>query len=96
MGKEVGAFNAILKYYKGEPNVDVIRYRRGQVVDHGPGLAFWYLPYNTSIALVPIVAQDAHFIFNETTVDFQAISIQGQLTYRLTAPLEAAKFLAVA
>jgi hypothetical protein len=42
---------------------------------------------------VPIVAQDAHFIFNETTVDFQAISIQGQLTYRLTAPLEAAKFL---
>lgn len=71
----------------------MIRYRRGQVVDHGPGLAFWYLPYNTSIALVPIVAQDAPFIFNETTVDFQAISIQGQLTYRLTAPLEAAKFL---
>jgi len=71
----------------------VIRYRRGQVVDHGPGLAFWYLPYNTSIAAVPVVTQDAPFIFNEATRDFQAVAIQGSLTYRLTDPLAAAKFL---
>jgi hypothetical protein len=71
----------------------VIRYRRGQVVDHGPGLAFWYLPYNSSIAAVPVVTQDAPFIFNEATRDFQAVAIQGSLTYRLTDPLAAAKFL---
>ena len=82
-----------MQYYKGEPNVHVIRYRRGQVIDHGPGLAFWYLPYNTSIAAVPVVTQDAPFIFNEATRDFQAVAIQGSLTYRLTAPLEAAKLL---
>jgi len=71
----------------------VIRYRNGQVVDHGPGLMFWYFPYNTSIALVPIVTQDAPFIFNEATKDFQAVAIQGSLAYRLTAPLEGAKLL---
>lgn len=92
-GKEVGAFNAILKYFKGEPNVHVIRYRKGRVVDQGAGLTFWYLPYNTSIALVPSVTQDAPFIFNEATQDFQAVAIQGSLTYRLTDPLAAAKFL---
>lgn len=97
MGKEVGAFNTTLlklvQYYKGEPNVHVIRYRGGQVVDHGPGLAFWYLPFNTSIAAVPVVTQDTAFIFNEATHDYQAVAIQGNLAYRLTAPLEAAKLL---
>jgi len=78
-------------YFKGEPSVHVIRYRRGGVVAQGPGLAFWYLRYNTSIALVPIVAQDAPFIFNEATRDFQVVAIQGSLLYRITAPLEAAR-----
>jgi hypothetical protein len=78
-------------YFKGEPSVHVIRYRRGGVVAQGPGLAFWYMRYNTSIALVPIVAQDAPFIFNEATRDFQVVAIQGSLLYRITAPLEAAR-----
>jgi hypothetical protein len=78
-------------YFKGEPSVHVIRYRRGGVVAQGPGLAFWYLRYNTSIAMVPIVAQDAPFIFNEATRDFQVVAIQGSLLYRITAPLVAAR-----
>jgi len=40
---------------------------------------------------VPIVAQDAPFIFNEATRDFQVVAIQGSLLYRITAPLEAAR-----
>jgi hypothetical protein len=96
-GREVSAFNTILpglvQYYKGEPNVHIIRYRRGQVVEHGPGIAFWYLPYKTSIAAVPVVTQDTAFIFNEATRDFQAVAIQGNLAYRLTAPLDAARLL---
>jgi hypothetical protein len=78
------------RYFKGEPNVHVIRYRRGQVTAQGSGLAFWYMRYNTSIALVPLVTQDAPFIFNEATTDFQVVAIQGTVTYRITAPLEAA------
>jgi hypothetical protein len=83
----------IPRYFKGEPSVHVIRYRSGQVVAHGPGLAFFYWPYTTSIATVPIVTQDAAFIFNEATRDYQAVAIQGTLAYRLTEPLEAAKSL---
>jgi hypothetical protein len=96
-GKEVGAFSAkiqrLVQYYKGEPNVHVIRYRNGKPIAHGPGLTFWYLPFNTTIAAVPVISQDAQFIFNEATRDFQAVAIQGSLAYRLTAPLEAAKAL---
>jgi regulator of protease activity HflC (stomatin/prohibitin superfamily) len=83
----------MFKYYKGEPNVHVVRYRRGEIVRDGPGLAFWYLPHNTSIAAVPIATQDALFIFNETTRDFQTVTIQGAAAYRLKAPVDAAKSL---
>jgi regulator of protease activity HflC (stomatin/prohibitin superfamily) len=83
----------ILRHYKGEPNAYVIRYRGGQRRAHGAGLDFWYLPYNTSIAAIPSMTQDAPFIFNEATASFQEVAIQGQLTYRLESPLDAAELL---
>lgn len=71
----------------------MIRYQLGQVAEHGPGLTFWYLPYKTSIAVVPIATQDAPFIFNEATKDYQAVAIQGSVLYRFTDAVEAAKFI---
>jgi hypothetical protein len=82
-----------IKYYKGEPNVYTIQYRGGEIIQHGVGLSFFYFPVTTSIAAVPIMTQDAPFIFNETTANFQDIAIQGHLTYRLAHPLNAAKIL---
>jgi regulator of protease activity HflC (stomatin/prohibitin superfamily) len=83
----------VLNYYKGEPNTYVIRYRNGQARQHGVGLTFWYWPHNTSIATVPVVTQDAMFIFTETTANYQEISIQGQLSFRFAEPEAAAKVL---
>lgn len=83
----------IIKYFKGEPNTYVIRYKKGSVKKQGTGLTFWYWPHNTSIATVPVISQDAPFIFNETTANYQEISIQGQLSYRLVAPIETSKVL---
>ncbi|MDH5178300.1 MAG: SPFH domain-containing protein [Gammaproteobacteria bacterium] len=78
------------RYFKGEPNAFVIRYKNGKLKRHGPGLTFWYWPHNTSIASLPLVTQDAPFIFKETTANYQEVSIQGQLRYRFIEPLEAA------
>jgi hypothetical protein len=36
--------------------------------------------------LVPISTVDALFVFNEITGNFQAVTVQGQVTYRITAP----------
>lgn len=82
-----------INYFKGEPNQYIIRYKNGRIKVHGEGLDFWYLPYNTSIAMVSSGSQDALFIFNESTANFQEVAIQGQLTYRFESPLEAAKYL---
>jgi len=83
----------LINYYKGEPNTYVLRHRNGQLVQHGVGINFYYLPLTTSISTVPLASQESQFIFNETTVNFQEVSIQGSLTYRLSDPIELAKRL---
>ena len=83
----------LLRYFKGEPNVHVIRYRSGRVAAHGDGINFWYWPLNTSIAAVPTVSQEARFVFTETTTNFQEVAIQGTLTYRIKEPLTVAQRL---
>lgn len=83
----------LIRYFKGAPNVHAIQYRAGEIVQHGPGLSFFYNPMLTTIAAVPITTQDAPFVFHETTADFQEVAIQGQLTYRLAHPLSAVKVL---
>lgn len=83
----------LINYYKGEPNTYVLCHRNGKLVQHGAGINFFYLPTTTSIAAVPLASQESQFIFNETTANFQEVSIQGSLTYRLTDPLELAQRL---
>ncbi len=83
----------MINYYKGEPNIYTICSRDGQVVRHGAGINFWYSPITTSIAAVPLASQESQFIFTETTADFQEVSIQGSLTYRLHEPMEVAERL---
>jgi hypothetical protein len=77
----------LIRYFKGEPSTHVIRYRNGKVVASGEGANFWYMPLNTSVAAVPVVSQDAQFLFTETTANYQEVSIQGSVSYRITDPL---------
>ena len=83
----------LIRYYKGEPSDYVIRYKNGRVAKHGPGLTFWYLPMNTSVAEIPVNSIEAPFIFQESTANFQGVSVQGSLSYRLQAPLDIANLL---
>jgi hypothetical protein len=72
-----------IRFIKIQPTTYLIQYRRGQVVREGAGLAFFYYAPTTSLVAVPIASTDAPFIFEEVTADFQTVSIQGQVTYRV-------------
>src|SRR5215813_5313018 len=74
----------IIKYFKGEPNTDVIRYRGGRVAQHGPGLAFWYLPFDTSIAVVATVTQLAQRLIDAIQANTRAHVIALALEEALT------------
>ncbi|MDH3714145.1 MAG: SPFH domain-containing protein [Gammaproteobacteria bacterium] len=83
----------LISYFKGQPSQHVIAYRNGEIKRNGLGLSLWYAPHRTSIAAIPAVSQDVPFVFNETTANFQEITIQGLLTYRLEKPLEITRYL---
>jgi hypothetical protein len=83
----------VWSYFKGEPGEYVIHHSRGKVRHEGPGAAFWFFRPTASITLVPTTTLDTAFIFNEVTRNFQSISIQGQITYRVKDPRKLATVL---
>ncbi|MFO7541171.1 MAG: SPFH domain-containing protein [Chloroflexota bacterium] len=75
-----------IHYLKSGPTQYVIHYHNGRIRRAGPGLSFFYYRPASAIVVVPVGSADAPFIFNESTADFQPITVQGQLTYRVTDP----------
>ncbi len=75
-----------IKFIKVQPTTYLLQYRGGKVVREGTGLSFFYYAPTTSLVAVPIASTDVPFIFQETTADFQAVTIQGQVTYRVSEP----------
>jgi len=81
----------LFPYFKGQPTDFIVRYTSGREVGHGLGLAFYFWRYNTQIVAVPTQSQDASFVFNELTRDYQEITLQGQVTFRIQEPQVAAR-----
>jgi regulator of protease activity HflC (stomatin/prohibitin superfamily) len=75
-----------IRLIKVDPTDFVLQYKRGKIVREGTGLSFSCFTPTTSLVLVPIGSVDVPFIFEEVTADFQAVSVQGQLTYRVVDP----------
>ncbi|MEA3492621.1 MAG: SPFH domain-containing protein [Campylobacterota bacterium] len=72
-----------IKYIKVPPTNYLIKYNNGHIAKEGVGLSFFYYAPTTTIVSIPIGSVDAPFIFEEVTSDFQSISIQGQITYKI-------------
>lgn len=70
-------------YIKFLPSEYVLRYRKGKLIAEGAGLSFFYLEKFTTACSIPVSNTDTDFIFQEPTADFQSVSVQGQLTYRV-------------
>jgi len=82
-----------LRFVKVQPTTYLLQHRRGKIVREGVGLSFFYYGPTTSLVAVPVVSTDTPFIFQETTADFQAVTIQGQVTYRVSEPKRLAGLL---
>ena len=72
-----------IRFIKIQPTTYLLQYQKGKLKREGRGVAFFYFAPTTSLVAVPMESVDVPFIFNQVTSDFQAISIQGQVTYRV-------------
>lgn len=80
-------------FFKAEPSEFVIHQTRGKTKRAGAGLSFLYFGPTASISLVPATTLDSGFVFNEVTRNFQQITVQGALTYRIKDPKRIAELL---
>ena len=75
-----------LRHLRAQPVSHVMRYRRGRLVREGAGLAFWFRPITTAIAELPVDDRELPFLFHARSADFQRVTVQGAITFRVGDP----------
>lgn len=76
----------LISFMKVPPTTYVLQYKHGTVKRERAGLSFIYYAPTSTIVAIPMASADVPFVFQEATADFQSITIQGQLTYRVADP----------
>ena len=82
-----------LRFVKVLPTTYLMAYRGGRLVREGAGLTILAYAPTTSLVAVPIASRDAPFIFEQVTRDFQTVTVQGQVAYRVADPRKLATML---
>src|SRR5580692_1342056 len=81
------------RFIKTQPTDYVIQFRNGKPRREGAGLTMLYFAPTTSLVVVPTASVNEPFIFEEVTADYQDVTIQGQVTYRVADPRRTAALL---
>lgn len=75
-----------INHIKFDSMTYVLYYKNGVLKKEGKGLSFYYLSMNSSIVAIPMGSNDLPFIFQESTADYQNVTIQGQISYQISNP----------
>ena len=79
-----------LRHLRANPTAHVRHVRKGKVVHDGPGLAFWFRARTAALSEVPIDDREQPLLFHARTLDFQDVTVQATVTYRVIDPALAA------
>lgn len=75
-----------VQFIKSKPTTHLMQFRGGKLVRQGAGLSFFYYAPITSLVAVPVASRDAGFMLELVTSDFQGVTVQGEVTYRVGDP----------
>lgn len=81
------------RYFKCPPTSHVIKFRNGKIILQGVGQSFFYFAPTTTLVMIPVGSIDIPFVFEEVTQDFQDVTIQGQITYKVSDSEKLSKLL---
>ncbi len=80
----------LIRHLRSEPNNHILTFKKGKLRCSKRGAALWFLPMSTSVAEVPVDDRELTFLFHSRSEDFQDVTTQGVITYRLAQPEVAA------
>lgn len=75
-----------INHIKFDSMTHVFYYKARSLKKEGRGLSFFYFAPNSSIVAIPMGSNDLPFIFQESTNDYQKVTIQGQISYKINNP----------
>lgn len=82
-----------IRYFKAPPTTWVALFRNGKPSREGPGLSFLYFAPSATLVAVPVATSDLPFAFTEIAADFQTVTVQGQVSWRVAEPSKLAAAL---
>lgn len=82
-----------LRFIKSQPTTHLMQFRRGRLVREGAGLSFLYYAPTSTVVAVPVGSQDAGFMLELVTSDYQGVTVQGQVSYRVGEPQRTAALM---
>jgi regulator of protease activity HflC (stomatin/prohibitin superfamily) len=75
-----------VRHLRAAPTSHVTFYKGERRKKSGRGLAFWFSPLGASIVEVPLDDREQPFMFHHRSQDFQQITVQGVVVYRVAHP----------
>jgi regulator of protease activity HflC (stomatin/prohibitin superfamily) len=79
-----------MRHLRANPTAHVRHLKKGAVAHDGPGQAFWFRPLTAAISEVPVDDREQPLLFHARTRDFQDVTVQATITYRVADPAMAA------
>lgn len=76
----------LLRHLRAEQSSHVLTFRGGRLRHSGRGLSVWFFPLSTTIAEIPMDDRELSFLFHGRSADYQDVTVQGVITYRVVEP----------
>jgi regulator of protease activity HflC (stomatin/prohibitin superfamily) len=80
----------LLRHLRGSPTTYVRHVRRGRVAHEGVAESFWFRPLSAVLSEVPVDDRELPLLFHARTSDYQDVTVQVTVTYRIAEPERAA------
>jgi regulator of protease activity HflC (stomatin/prohibitin superfamily) len=75
-----------INHLRAEASSHVLLSKRGRRALSGRGLSFWFLPMSSSIAELPVDDRELPVLFHGRSKDFQEVTTQGVISWRVADP----------
>jgi regulator of protease activity HflC (stomatin/prohibitin superfamily) len=75
-----------VRHLRGSSTTHIEQIRNGSTVRAGVGASFWFRPLSAVLNEVPVDDRELPLLFHARTSDFQAVTVQATVTYRVTDP----------
>ena len=75
-----------IEHVRAVPASHIVHYRGETVIRSGRGISAWVWPLNETVAEIPVDDRDLMLVVHGRTSDYQDVTVQGVVTYRVSEP----------